>query len=664
MSSSYNYKVCGSSQMGQANYLKPDGVCHDAHWFSKGKGFIVSAVAGGLKDSVCAEIASNTAVQSAVNYCVARVNSSMTGDEILAIIKESFDKADAAVRMLVEGNPDDYATTLSLAVFSDGTVHCGQIGDSGIIALRQDGFYDCITSSTAIKSDGTAPVFRLSYRMNWQFYTYPHKAKALFFFNGGMRMKTVPPMLSKQQYILDHSYLTYIYQGLQNHTVSECQEWLETVLEAIDSNDVADNDKTLVVVIDEDAPFTQHRNGKDYYGYPKPSLWQRLLKEYYAEKQAELNIGRGVVVIDEISEALVSVGGVVNPVSQKPVNPSQSVKISEPVKAASLLKPAVTSYSKPAVSPYTQSKPAVSPYTESKPAVSPYSEPKPTVSSYSQPKKEDYGDSNDTVSHLEDYPQKKGNLKRNILIVVIILAVIAIAAVCYFFVPWQKLLRRSDNSSATVYIPTQADFEDGISISQTIFTYDKQSHGLSVTLKGEAKGSTVRFGDSEGNYPYSVSPAVTSALDLPITVYYEVSKEGFEPVRGRADISIIPLNLENATVELDEKGIPIVSFQIGGTRLELVKGEDFTIHKYSNDGKGTLTVEIVSAAGNGSIGGRKTVDFPAAKPTASKGYIPIKTTEPATDRLTEAPIVVIEPVPVTEQVLESEQIPNEEVKYE
>ena len=58
-------------------------------------------------------------------------------------------------------------------------------------------------------------------------------------------------------------------------------------------------------------------------------------------------------------------------------------------------------------------------------------------------------------------------------------------------------------------------------------TYDRQAHGIAVTITDPTSGTTVKYGDSADNCTSDTSPTITSVSDSPKTVYYQVSADGY-----------------------------------------------------------------------------------------------------------------------------------------
>ena len=189
------YRFCGDSQRGkshEANNTK----CQDDYSLQEQADFCVAAVADGLGSSKHSDIASNIAAKGAVQNCANNIRKGMSDNDIIQVINTTFDKVNFDIKQKAGNALDDYDTTLTLAVFIGGDVYYGHAGDSGIIALRQDGIFEEVT--TPQLGDGIGkerPVYPLASEAHWVFGKYKHRAKALFLMTDGVLNKVVPPLL-------------------------------------------------------------------------------------------------------------------------------------------------------------------------------------------------------------------------------------------------------------------------------------------------------------------------------------------------------------------------------------------------------------------------------------------------------------------------------------
>ena len=95
----------------------------------------------------------------------------------------------------------------------------------------------------------------------------------------------------------------------------------------------------------------------------------------------------------------------------------------------------------------------------------------------------------------------------------------------------------SDNSDYSVFIASgEACLIKGIpGVTVTGFEgdYDENAHTITVSIP---EGATVKYGTEDGKYTLTDNPAYTDAGTY--TVYYEVSKEGYDPTLGSATVKI------------------------------------------------------------------------------------------------------------------------------
>ena len=163
----YHY---GITQTG-GYHLANGTVCQDAHDYRKlGDRLAIAAVADGVGSEEHSDIASKTAVQTAITHCAERISTDTPENEILGVLEESFEKALAAVNETAKRNghsEDQYDTTLVLAVYREGRVWFGVSGDSGIIVQKSDGSYEALAE---MRRDEDGCVFPLAFGKDmWEF---------------------------------------------------------------------------------------------------------------------------------------------------------------------------------------------------------------------------------------------------------------------------------------------------------------------------------------------------------------------------------------------------------------------------------------------------------------------------------------------------------------
>lgn len=119
--------------------------------------------------------------------------------------------------------------------------------------------------------------------------------------------------------------------------------------------------------------------------------------------------------------------------------------------------------------------------------------------------------------------------------------------------------------------------------------YDGQSHGIKITLSGNAGDGEILYGESEDNCTLTESPVYKNTGSY--TVYYTVTKKNFDTISGSATVAITPAQL---TVTVESRNVtykdepPVYSSTFEG----FVNGENTEVLG------GTLSYECAYAAGS------------------------------------------------------------------
>lgn len=119
--------------------------------------------------------------------------------------------------------------------------------------------------------------------------------------------------------------------------------------------------------------------------------------------------------------------------------------------------------------------------------------------------------------------------------------------------------------------------------------YDGQSHGIKITLNGNAGDGEILYGESEDNCTLTESPVYKNTGSY--TVYYTVTKKNFDTISGSATVAITPAQL---TVTAESRNVtykdepPVYSSTFEG----FVNGENTEVLG------GTLSYECAYAVGS------------------------------------------------------------------
>jgi len=200
----------------------------------------------------------------------------MTDELIIFVIKRAFDNVNFEIKQKACENPDDYDTTLTLAVFIKGIIYFGHAGDSGIIALCTNGFLEKVTEQQLGEGEGIdRPVYPLAAESRWVFGKHKKRVNVIFLMTDGVLNKVIPLFLKDQKYKMDHAYLYYLYDNLRKN--SNLDDWIIKELSLITPEEVNYDDKTLVAVLCKSVRI-RHRP-KTYYDFPGECLHKFLLNK-------------------------------------------------------------------------------------------------------------------------------------------------------------------------------------------------------------------------------------------------------------------------------------------------------------------------------------------------------------------------------------------------
>ena len=272
-----NYIVCGCSAIGKSH--ENEGItCQDNCYFDIRDNICVVAVADGVSASKYSDVASRIAVKYIVWYCLKKIRRFDSPKKILDILREGFEGALLKIKQRAINAPNDYDTTLTAAVVINDNLYFGQIGDSGILALLENGRFDRITEEQ--NGEGTGkdrPVYPLAAISKWTF-GYKNKIKAIFLGTDGVLKKIQPSLLENQQYNLNHNYLCYVFNNIHsNQNDSSYQEWIQNEVENMPPQEVDFDDKTLCVLINLKNRLKMQ--SREYYNFPSNELWNQLVNE-------------------------------------------------------------------------------------------------------------------------------------------------------------------------------------------------------------------------------------------------------------------------------------------------------------------------------------------------------------------------------------------------
>lgn len=252
--------------------------CQDSYGIEKNDaGYIILAVADGVGSCEKADVASKAATDASCEYCRNNLKEKMDDSEVLDVIHDSFLVAEATVRKVAEQEqnaPEEYETTLCLAVIRDDQLYYGQSGDSGMVALLQDGHYITVTEQ---QRDELGYVFPLSFgEPFWVFNKQEQPISAVMLMTDGIWENVVPPILEGRDICVNVPMLELVMNHFEdneeelNNLEAEMNEYWENF-----PIDYLNDDKTTVVYFNTDQKPA--RLEESYYEIPD---WNAILKEH------------------------------------------------------------------------------------------------------------------------------------------------------------------------------------------------------------------------------------------------------------------------------------------------------------------------------------------------------------------------------------------------
>lgn len=242
--------------------------CQDSFAIKIGKdGCFIAAVADGLGSELYSDIGSYVAAHKSVGYCAEKIKKGMSFDEIKKIMNNAFVYAYKACLEKAaddENSPDEYDTTLCLAIYDGEKLYYGQSGDSGLVVLLQNGEYRRVTSQ---QRDAEGRVFPLCWGPEkWEFGYLDKPVSGLMLMTDGVFEQICPPMM--KSYEMDINILLaekFINRFDCAEKISSLEEAAYKYLENYPESHLND-DKTVIVMMNTD--LIPERQDDSYYQGP------------------------------------------------------------------------------------------------------------------------------------------------------------------------------------------------------------------------------------------------------------------------------------------------------------------------------------------------------------------------------------------------------------
>lgn len=251
--------------------------CQDSYAVKKGKdNFIIAAVADGLGSEKYSDIGSKVAVNSVVEECAENISADNSFEDNKKLMTRAMINAYKAVlaRAKEDGNnPNEYDSTLCLCAYDGEKLFYAQSGDSGMLALMENGEYRRVTVQ---QRDDEGRVFPLCFGPGkWEFGCIDEPVSAVMLMTDGVLDNICPPIMRNMEIAVN----VPLAQKFMDHFDVQ-DDKLESLEEAAASylrdypRDCLDDDKTIVVLIN-----TERKPQKLDPEYYAPPDWEALQRE-------------------------------------------------------------------------------------------------------------------------------------------------------------------------------------------------------------------------------------------------------------------------------------------------------------------------------------------------------------------------------------------------
>lgn len=254
--------------------------CQDAYAVFQNDTFSVLAVADGLGSELYSDVGADVAAHTAVEYCSEHLVEGVDPAEIRRVMSNALVSAYKAVltKADADGNdPDEYDTTVCLAVYDGERLYYAQSGDSGLVALLENGEYYRVTTQ---QRDEEGRVFPLCWGPEkWEFGSVASPVSAFMLMTDGVFEQICPKLMRKRDIEINIP-LARRFLDRFDCTEEDVPELEKAVHEYLENypRRLLDDDKTVVVLVNPDRRPEQ----KDaaYYAIPD---WKAMRDE--AEKR-------------------------------------------------------------------------------------------------------------------------------------------------------------------------------------------------------------------------------------------------------------------------------------------------------------------------------------------------------------------------------------------
>ncbi len=272
--------VIYKSNMAGPYHVENDLPCQDSFAIFHNDVFSVLAVADGLGSELYSDVGASVTAQTAVEYCSEHIIEGMGSAEIKKVMNNALVSAYKAVltRAADDGNdPDEYDTTLCLAIYDGEHLYFAQSGDSGLVALLENGEYHRVTTQ---QRDEEGRVFPLCWGPEkWEFGYVDSPVSAFMLMTDGVFEQICPKLMRKREIEINIPLARRFLDRFDctEEDVPDLEKAVHEYLEHYPRH-LLDDDKTVVVLINPERRPAQ--KDETYYAIPD---WKAMRDE--AEKR-------------------------------------------------------------------------------------------------------------------------------------------------------------------------------------------------------------------------------------------------------------------------------------------------------------------------------------------------------------------------------------------
>lgn len=191
----------GFSQQGKS-HIQKGVVCQDSHQIEILKnGWRILIIADGVGSAKHSEDGSRLASETVADFCKKNIQSAMTGEQILEVLKNAYQIAFRQIELFcqeINGKIEDYDTTLTTVIYTGTMVYYGHAGDGGVIVKYDNGCYEMITVPQK-GMDGISVRPLRAGAESWDFGIVDKRIAAVLLATDGMLDTLLPPLLNLSQ---------------------------------------------------------------------------------------------------------------------------------------------------------------------------------------------------------------------------------------------------------------------------------------------------------------------------------------------------------------------------------------------------------------------------------------------------------------------------------